>query len=73
MSSRHQVALDRVRDNLLDVMGETVRGLMAEPDVTDIILNPPLARWSRKAGCGCPGSAASVNRSALCRRNRRCG
>jgi hypothetical protein len=38
MSTRHQVALDRVRD----VMGETVRGLMAEPDVTDIILNPPL-------------------------------
>jgi P-type conjugative transfer ATPase TrbB len=42
MTSRHQVALDRVRDNLLDVMGETVRGLMAEPDVTDIILNPPM-------------------------------
>ncbi len=42
MSSRQQVALDRVRENLLDVMGETVRGLMSEPDVTDIILNPPL-------------------------------
>ena len=38
MSTRHQVALDRVRD----VMGETVRGLMAEHDVTDIILNPAL-------------------------------
>jgi P-type conjugative transfer ATPase TrbB len=43
MSTRSQVALDRVRENLLDVMGETVRGLMLEPDVTDIILNPPLA------------------------------
>jgi hypothetical protein len=42
MTSRHQVALDRVGDNLLGVMGETLRGLMAEPDVTDIILNPPL-------------------------------
>jgi len=42
MTSRHQVALDRVGDNLLGVMGETLRGLMAEPNVTDIILNPPL-------------------------------
>jgi P-type conjugative transfer ATPase TrbB len=40
--SRNQVSLDRVKGNLLDVMGETVRGLMAEPDVTDIILNPRL-------------------------------
>ena len=42
MTVRNRVASDRVRDNLLDVMGETVRGLMTEPDVTDIILNPPL-------------------------------
>src|SRR5208283_1978985 len=42
MTARNRIASDRVRDNLLDVMGETVRGLMTEPDVTDIILNPPL-------------------------------
>jgi type IV secretion system protein VirB11 len=41
-ASRSQVALDRVRANLLEVMGETVRGLLTETDVTDIILNPPL-------------------------------
>ena len=57
MTSRHQVALDRVRENLLDVMGETIRGLMAEPDVTDIILNPPLPGeehgrlWVSRLGC----------------------
>ena len=28
MTARNRVASDRVRDNLLDVMGETVRGLM---------------------------------------------
>lgn len=43
MSTWSQVALDRVRENLLDVMGQTVRGLMVEPDVTDTKLNPPLA------------------------------
>jgi type IV secretion system protein VirB11 len=41
--SREQIALTRQRDNIVDMLGETVNRLLSEPDVTDIILNPPLA------------------------------
>jgi P-type conjugative transfer ATPase TrbB len=47
---RHQVALARVRDHLLDVMGTTVRDLLTAPDVTDVILNPDGRLWVSRLG-----------------------
>lgn len=40
--SRHTGGRNRIKDDLLDAMGDTVRRWLSEDDVTDIILNPPL-------------------------------
>lgn len=48
--SRHQITLDRAKANLLDAMGVTVRGLLSEPDTTDVILNPDGHLWVSRLG-----------------------
>lgn len=48
--SRHQITVDRVKANLLDSMGEIVRGLLTQPDVTDIRLNPDGRIWVDRLG-----------------------
>jgi type IV secretion system protein VirB11 len=42
MPSRDQIVRDRQQEGIAHLLGETINRLRAEPDVTDIIVNPPL-------------------------------
>ena len=42
LGARAAVVHERQRENIADLMGDLINGLLAEPTTTDVILNPPL-------------------------------
>jgi Flp pilus assembly CpaF family ATPase len=55
--SRDEIVLERQRANIVALLGDAINGWLAESDVTDITLNPPLQGeahgrlWVERLGC----------------------
>jgi hypothetical protein len=41
-TARAEIVLERQRDNIVSLLGDAINGWLAESEVTDVTLNPPL-------------------------------